>query len=466
MAVVSVWPASLRAIMPLSSLLHLALASSFIFGCVLALIGWHGRKIDDHPLCASCGFDLTGLPQRRERCPECGHELIAPTAIRIGTRAVRRRWLAVGAILLTVSVAVPMLGFWWKLHPDRVAHLEPNFLLLRTVRSGQWQCRYAWPELHRRFVARSLTDEEIRAALQSALNNQKSGYWMCAAGNLIEANRRVGKVSDADWDKYVRNAPDTYLDLHSAIARGDPLRLMTRSCARSGWPRKVTFQFRKARIEIEGHCAEFPLQMPTVVLVPNVGWGIERSQAIAIDTLTEHLDYGWHNIDITISGTVAHEFDKVERPFSIAFPLRSLLLTQNPDFAVSFSDSLELKAQMESSFCATCWTTDDGSKLAWAVSVTSPPTDGVFDVLIAMDEGEELVGRVACAQGGMRLVCGMPLDQNKLDAGRPLTILLRPNRAAALWELDTTSIWGSEIQLEASQISPPEVASERDQFGT
>ena len=29
-------------------------------GLALLLIGWRGRRIDRHPLCAACGFDLFG----------------------------------------------------------------------------------------------------------------------------------------------------------------------------------------------------------------------------------------------------------------------------------------------------------------------------------------------------------------------------------------------------------------------
>src|SRR3954451_5269023 len=61
-----------------------------------------GRRVDDHPLCRTCGFDLFGKPVDSTRCPECGADLARRRAVRIGRRVCRRRVLAVAlpAVLL------------------------------------------------------------------------------------------------------------------------------------------------------------------------------------------------------------------------------------------------------------------------------------------------------------------------------------------------------------------------------
>jgi len=37
--------------------------------------GWRGRRIDNHPWCRKCRFDLHGLWPGAARCPECGIDL-------------------------------------------------------------------------------------------------------------------------------------------------------------------------------------------------------------------------------------------------------------------------------------------------------------------------------------------------------------------------------------------------------
>src|SRR5215218_3121633 len=73
-------------------------------GIVLILFGTRGRRVDDHPLCRRCGFDLTGRPQTSDRCPECGADLSAHRAIRIGRRT-RRPWsIALGIVFVLLSL--------------------------------------------------------------------------------------------------------------------------------------------------------------------------------------------------------------------------------------------------------------------------------------------------------------------------------------------------------------------------
>src|SRR2546427_12425775 len=76
-----------------------------MIGGLFALVyGIRGRRTDDHPICRRCGFDLFGRPEGSEGCSECGADLHAATAMRIGHRR-RRPMLA----LLGVLLILPML---------------------------------------------------------------------------------------------------------------------------------------------------------------------------------------------------------------------------------------------------------------------------------------------------------------------------------------------------------------------
>jgi len=67
--------------------------------CALALLtiafAWRGRRIDDHPLCHRCGFDLFNLPDSVTNCPECGNLFRQPRATRIGHRPRRNNTASV-----------------------------------------------------------------------------------------------------------------------------------------------------------------------------------------------------------------------------------------------------------------------------------------------------------------------------------------------------------------------------------
>src|SRR5688572_21811885 len=81
-----------------------ALAGLLLAGLIVLMIGWRGRRIDDHPLCRKCGYDLLGCAQAAN-CPECGRDLRRRgRAIRIGHR--RRRWVVTSMGLMMLLLAL------------------------------------------------------------------------------------------------------------------------------------------------------------------------------------------------------------------------------------------------------------------------------------------------------------------------------------------------------------------------
>src|SRR6478609_1146078 len=81
------------------------LAALPLLGVVLLVVGIRGRRIDDHPTCSKCGFDLIGLGQSAA-CPECGSPLDRKGAIRQGQRAARRGLVIAGLMSLLVSAGI------------------------------------------------------------------------------------------------------------------------------------------------------------------------------------------------------------------------------------------------------------------------------------------------------------------------------------------------------------------------
>ena len=74
-----------------------------VAGLVTMVRGWLGPRLDDHPHCRKCHYDLTGL--REGRCPECGTSLDALDAV-VRSRRVRRwRQMACGFVLVVIAAA-------------------------------------------------------------------------------------------------------------------------------------------------------------------------------------------------------------------------------------------------------------------------------------------------------------------------------------------------------------------------
>src|SRR5438045_6693447 len=82
------------------------IASLALFGVslVATLIALRGRRVDDHPHCRRCGFDLFGKPAESSLCSECGADLAKRKAVRIGRRERRLRLLVVAVPALLLSV--------------------------------------------------------------------------------------------------------------------------------------------------------------------------------------------------------------------------------------------------------------------------------------------------------------------------------------------------------------------------
>src|SRR5215212_1934318 len=114
--------------------LAIALALCLLGGALLARYGWRGKLTDDHPTCRRCGFDLFGLPPQTPRCPECGAELSARRAIRLGHRKHSAMPLIGGTVLMAIAVFVGVALTVVQIDRIGIQSLKPVWLLDREAR--------------------------------------------------------------------------------------------------------------------------------------------------------------------------------------------------------------------------------------------------------------------------------------------------------------------------------------------
>lgn len=109
---------------------------AFLLGLTLLTLALRGRRINDHPICRRCKFDLVGIYPGVKHCPECGVSLVGHTTPRKGRRRRSPRLVLSGAAML----ALPTVATVWTLLPSAgqytLARIEPRGLL-------QWELRHA-----------------------------------------------------------------------------------------------------------------------------------------------------------------------------------------------------------------------------------------------------------------------------------------------------------------------------------
>ena len=190
----------------------------FLLAMALMAAGLRGRRIDDHPHCRRCGFDLTGTPASSTRCSECGTDLTRRHAIQLGLRKRRHDLMLAGALFLILA-AVPATLMFSGVDGYRYT---PSWLLERDTRTISGDIR-AWPELTRRVRGGTLARETVTTLADRVLAWQANPQvmWQPAWGDFVEASRAAGMVSDQRWQTYARNAPS--IAIRNVTRNGDKL---------------------------------------------------------------------------------------------------------------------------------------------------------------------------------------------------------------------------------------------------
>ena len=93
----------------------LVFLGALVWVCVVSAamyLVWRGLRhpVDtDHPFCTNCGYDLVGSPRRPDACTECGANLFALKAVRMGSVRFHPVRFAGGVVLLFICLAPAVL---------------------------------------------------------------------------------------------------------------------------------------------------------------------------------------------------------------------------------------------------------------------------------------------------------------------------------------------------------------------
>jgi predicted RNA-binding Zn-ribbon protein involved in translation (DUF1610 family) len=433
-------------------------------------LGWRGRRIDRHPLCRKCGFDLVGRPTESVVCPECGADLRRRRSIRIGHRQ-KRRWL-VGESVPVLIVCVGWLGLvtWstaagvdWNRH-------KPAWILMREADSADAPTRdAAIGELERRLTAGQLPAPQAAAVVEKALAHQANADlpWVAAWGQLLESGRVMGRLTDEQWDRYMAHALTLVLEVRPSVRRGDPLPFRIRqgpNRAAAGnfrllvRPDASTLSVAGAALETES--ADEAWHRGRQVFFPAIAGGPDlviggrcRLDEDVLEKLTDGRQALRTRVNLHVwrhTGPTSEDGTFARASRSVQLAARwTLLPADQPSCAIVTDPSL--RPAVERSLAGTRGASSSGP------GYPGRPTA----ILRGSDPPVGLSYDAPYGQGMLRSgsVVARPKDQSYSDVGHPILgwlfprpqtvdIVLRPNPEHAARTVDVTEIWGHEVIIQ------------------
>jgi len=442
--------------------------SGAIIGIILVYLAWRGRRIDDHPLCRKCGFDLTGRSPQAERCSECGALLSRRRAIRIGHRRKHRLGLVSGFILFLIATVWLTVGR--KFDPTV---FKPVSWLLRDAASANPPRRDpATARLLTLLNQGALDQHQTQALVRLILAAQvdPNRPWVPAFGKVVEDLHERKQLSDDLWQTYWRQAWNVQFLVRPKVRTGDPLPmaiLVNKLPLVSTLNGDATFQVVELRIDGQ---AWYPPRHPLEEVAPATSPSTPRRQINLLfpPMVTQHIPDGRHTVNCIV------EFD-IQRPtwrwamFSpktqprLPTPIRQsfstsfeLLPGYTPAASVVPHDIGEFSKSLSAKFFEIRAPAGSASRASVIqVQVNSAPVDFCFDVFLRTDEGETSLGTLTChpRQSTKRnYVANFEgARQKKFD------LILRPNSQLAATLVSMDPICGQELVISNISMVNPHV---------
>jgi hypothetical protein len=190
-------------------------------GLALVAAGLRGRRIDNHPVCRRCGFDLVGIYPAAGRCTDCGASTEAVGAVRLGNRRRRPRMVWAGAVVLflgamlgTAAAGLPRLEENWRRFQSTewlIDALAWEDQLPSSDEYGWMDDRWGVPsarELLNRYDRGAITHAQLDKMIEAVLRRQadRSKRWHPEVGDLFERAMVDGLCTAVQRMRYVRQA--------------------------------------------------------------------------------------------------------------------------------------------------------------------------------------------------------------------------------------------------------------------
>ncbi len=202
----------------------LLLTIPFLLGLTLLVLGIRGRRINTHPTCRKCRYDLHALTGPTN-CPECGSDLTKPHALGKGMRKRSQALIAVGASLSVIgficAAGFALLAF----NPTTLNNHKPVWLLTVQARFANSRGSVAaLSELNKRLGTPEMPAAQVAKVVSLSLDIQgdQTRTWSTAWGDFIETARGLGFVTDSQWSRYARQSVQLTARTREHTRLGEP----------------------------------------------------------------------------------------------------------------------------------------------------------------------------------------------------------------------------------------------------
>lgn len=207
----------------------LAQIALLALGSTLLAFGLRGRRLDSHPTCRRCRFDLVGL-DKPALCPECGAPLEGthrghPRVV-VGNWRRRRSLIASGLVVLLLACSLWSYSTWKnRSGPGWVTQAPTWWLMIESRSKDPAAVEPILAELLARRARGKLSDANTRTLVERALAWQAdvSRRWSDPWGAVLEAGLTANLLTDQQREAYAAHAIVIHLEARPRVRVGDEL---------------------------------------------------------------------------------------------------------------------------------------------------------------------------------------------------------------------------------------------------
>ncbi len=456
-------------------------------GVVLLIWGLRGKRINDHPVCRQCRFDLSGQPEGTITCPECGAGLKRDGSIRTGQR--RKRPIAIG--LGSLAIVLPMLAvgtlvFALVTGQDLNSYKPIGMLAWEARRADATRTKIVAAELRRRLTTKGVSKQTYDRIVQMALDHQGdvNRAWSPEWGDIIEQAVADAKITKEDRSRYRRQAAVVKFEARPRVRAGEDIPVVAKVVEKRiggsatlmalAQLKDATVDGAKAKLmgiadPGRGRVSEVGAQSTWFYLYgTSNAWGradMPGGRLVTLLRLPPGSTPGRKVVNMSL-GTMT-----IEQPNAAGMSWPSAIKKDDPDtrfheasIAIDViaadapgvevvtpapDDVKKMELLLEPTGCSMY----GGGQVTMTFNVENRPMDFAFDVVLKNAQKEWRVGPLTSGTHGG----SMQYYFNGGDKQRPVygtvsgfrggkvDVVLRPSEKAALQTTDVTRIYGQEI---------------------
>lgn len=428
-------------------------------GLVTLLIGWRGRRVDDHPICRRCGFDLYGKPADSDTCSECGADVGHPKAIRLGRRKKRRGLIGAGIVLTVIGLAGVGVGGWAAGQQINWTPWLPLKWIVADLDSAAYGTYDpAATEINRRLTTGSLSSSQVDWLIQTALAKQADRTvpwpqgWQETLDNLIAKNL----LDHNRLETYLTQAASPTLEVKPVLRRG-------RSASYQfdgGWDRltpatRISGLQRSTPMTLgEAVIARSPFDSETTD--SNYGFGGYGLGTGLSEKSVAQIPDGPHTLAITMRYELSMTDPVAAGPFTIEYPLSlPVTLAANDAVVDTFETDSSLRPTVHAAVRDARVEEDEEGKVAVSIRTDPTPLPLAMAVHLRQGEQEQRVGTLRIDAGDNAQWYRVWTGKKPIFTDGKVDVILRPSQDAADNTRALDTYWGEEIALEGIGVNAP-----------